>query len=228
MKTIVLLGVVALLLLFLNWKTKEHMDDESGDSDFGPMIDMPKVESFFKSWGPDKVQLEKTEEFTIEKFDGDLGPPVDFWKTVKLNQTWEPDPTEFERIQRKIDKKADSRNPKARAIACAIDSTKGVGLGKRMQQDHWWQNPWWVDDWESHPVHNLAAGNWGAEDFLKNTPQCNTILPEMNQETAAMKCALDTNKLADISQLVSRELKAAEYLQKKQCQGYFTTDDMFI
>lgn len=224
MKTIVLLGVLALLLLFLNWR-REHLDVETSNDDLGPMIDISKAQSLLKSWGPDKI--EKPEESTIETFDGDLGPQMDVWKSAKLQRSWEPDPTEFERIQRKIDKKADSRNPKAKAIACGIDLTKGATF-TRYWNCHWWGGCSMDADYNNHVVYNLAKGNWNAEEFLKSRPECNTALPVMNEDTAAMKCALDNNKLDDIVELVARNLKAGEYLQKTQCQGYLTTDDMFI
>lgn len=201
------------------------MDEESGSIDFGPTIDVSRAQSFLKSWGPEKI--EKSEDPTIETFDGDLGPQVDFWKTIKLNKSWEPDPTEFERIQRKIDKKADSRNPRSKAIACGIDLTKGATFNW-YQNCHWWGGCNMDADYNNHVVYNLAKGNWDANNFLKSRPECNTVTPVMNQDTAAMKCALDSNKLDDIVELVARNLNAGEYLQKKQCQGYFTTDDMFI
>ena len=219
MKVISLLIVAVLLLLFLNWKT-ERLEMQTSSIDLGPNIDASTIQSFFKTWSPDTDKIKKQEGFTPGK-PLDLGSTIDFNKFINLTQNWEPDPKEFEKIQRKIDKKEDSRNSRKKAIACAIDQTQGGPLPTINFWGH--LSP----DTRTNPVWNIIKGNWNHEEWIKGG-QCNFMLPVMNLSTAAMKCALDNDKYDDIVLMVERNLSASEYLQKKECQGYFTTDDMFF
>ena len=68
MKTVVLLGVLVLLLLFLNWKSSEHMTLVKGV----PVVEQVDVNALLPLWKPDPaaLQKEKDDMATVNKAAG--------------------------------------------------------------------------------------------------------------------------------------------------------------
>ena len=58
MKTIVLLGVLVLLLLFLNWKSSEHMTLVKGV----PVVEQADLNVLLPLWSPDPAALQKEKD----------------------------------------------------------------------------------------------------------------------------------------------------------------------
>ena len=222
MKTIVLLGFLGLLILFLSWR-RENLAMEIGNIDFGPNINMQMAETFLKVWSPIKEKADKIENTGSENFTLDTGPKIDPVRQYNLSVSWEPDSKEFEKIQRKIDKNEDKRDTRKKAIACAIDLTQGQGAQRRWFGRHTWL------DFGNYAPWKLTTGEWGYEDWYKeHEGQCKMAGQPMTQYTAALKCALDNNNDDDLKKLMNEELNVFNYLQKRECQGYYATNDMFI
>lgn len=219
MKTIVLLGFLVLLILFLSWKLSntENLAMEVGNIDIGPAITMRTVEAFAKNWSPIK------EKIGSENFDIDIGPEINANRHMNMIKSWEPDTKEFEKILRKVDKNEDKRDDRKKALACSVDiTTKDVepyfspGFAELFLRNY---APW-----------NLVTDRWNLQDWIRaNEDQCKRVKPAMTPYSAALKCALDTtDNDEDFKKLIVKELKPDEYLQRRQCQGYFVPENTFI